>query len=771
MFSNFDEESRKILVLAKKQMMETNPPYVGSEHLLLAILHSSNTISDRLRKLGLTYDKFKQEIINIIGIGTNDKEVFLYTPLLKRVIENAIIDSKENNNNEVTINHLFSSLLEEGEGVAIRIMLGMNINLENVYNEFAYKLLVPKTKNGKKLLLEELGVDLTLRARNKELDPVIGREKEVARVIEILSRRTKNNPLLIGPAGVGKTAIVEQLAYLISISDVPLSLRNKRIISLDMATTVAGTKYRGEFEERIKKILKEIEDNDDIILFIDEIHTIVGAGGAEGAIDASNIFKPALARGKIKVIGATTTEEYKKFIEEDKALSRRFQTVMIDVPNKENVHNILMGLKPVYESFHSVSISSNIINLIIDLSEKYIHNRNQPDKAIDIMDEVCAYVSLKENKSVKKYNGLNKELQSVKTLKDKCITENDFKTTLLYREQETSITDKINNLELNIKKTKMKNVTKDDVAYVLNMKTGIPIYELLNDNIKIIKGIEQTIKNKIIGQDKAVKEVIDIIKKVKLGFKDDNKCYSLLFCGPSGVGKTELATLFGKVMVDNNVIRLDMSEYSDASAVSKIVGSAPGYVGYSDNKNVLEEVRSKPFSVIILDELEKASNQVLNLFYQILDNGKIKNSKVEYVFFDNTVIIMTSNIGYDEDSIGFNKQDIHESKITDNFSIPFINRVDSIIYFNSLTEDNIRTIINNKIVILKDKYKNKGVKVKITHNVVDEMIVLSNYTSYGARKIDKILKDKVEDIIVDNILNNNYNITISTINNQYQGVL
>lgn len=771
MFSNFDEESRKILVLAKKEMMELKHPYVGSEHLLLAILHSSNTISERLRKLGLTYDKFKQEIINIIGIGTNDKEVFLYTPLLKRVIENAIIDSKENNNNEVTINHLFSSLLEEGEGVAIRIMLGMNINLENLYNEFAYKLLVPKTKNGKKLLLEELGVDLTLRARNKELDPVIGREKEVERVIEILSRRTKNNPLLIGPAGVGKTAIVEQLAYLISISDVPLSLRNKRIISLDMATTVAGTKYRGEFEERIKKILKEIEDNDDIILFIDEIHTIVGAGGAEGAIDASNIFKPALARGKIKVIGATTTEEYKKFIEEDKALSRRFQTVMIDVPNKENVHNILMGLKPVYESFHSVSISSNIINLIIDLSEKYIHNRNQPDKAIDIMDEVCAYVSLKENKSVKKYNGLNKELQSVKTLKDKCITENDFKTALLYREQETGITDKINNLELNIKKTKMKNVTKDDVAYVLNMKTGIPIYELLNDNIKIIKGIEHTIKNKIVGQDKAVKEVIDIIKKVKLGFKDDNKCYSLLFCGPSGVGKTELATLFGKVMVDNNVIRLDMSEYSDASAVSKIVGSAPGYVGYSDNKNVLEEVRSKPFSVIILDELEKASNQVLNLFYQILDNGKIKNSKGEYVFFDNTVIIMTSNIGYDEDSIGFNKQDIHESKITDNFSIPFINRVDSIIYFNTLTEDNIRTIINNKIVILKDKYKNKGVKVKITHNVVDEMIVLSNYTSYGARKIDKILKDKVEDIIVDNILNNNNNITISTINNQYQGVL
>src|SRR5574344_1867108 len=380
MFSNFDEESRKILVLAKKEMMELKHPYVGSEHLLLAILHSSNTISDRLRKLGLTYDKFKQEIINIIGIGTNDKEVFLYTPLLKRVIENAIIDSKENNNNEVTINHLFSSLLEEGEGVAIRIMLGMNINLENLYNEFAYKLLVPKTKNGKKLLLEELGVDLTLRARNKELDPVIGREKEVARVIEILSRRTKNNPLLIGPAGVGKTAIVEQLAYLISISDVPLSLRNKRIISLDMATTVAGTKYRGEFEERIKKILKEIEDNDDIILFIDEIHTIIGAGGAEGAIDASNILKPSLARGELQIIGATTIEEYRKHIEKDAALERRFQPVMVEEPSEEEAVEILIGLKGAYENHHHVTITDEALEAAVHLSARYINDRFLPDK-------------------------------------------------------------------------------------------------------------------------------------------------------------------------------------------------------------------------------------------------------------------------------------------------------------------------------------------------------------------------------------------------------
>lgn len=657
MFGNFDEEARKIFGIAKKEMITLKHPYVGSEHLVLAILKNKNEISDKLREYDLTYDTFKKEIINIIGIGSNDNECFLYTPLLKRVIENAIIDSKENNNGEVTINHLFSSLLEEGEGVAIRIMLGMDIDLEELYNEFAYKILIPKGKNKKKLLLDELGVDLTKKALNKELDPVIGRDKEVRRVIEILSRRTKNNPLLVGQAGVGKTSIVEQLAYLISTSNVPMSLRNKKIISLDMATMVAGTKYRGEFEERVRKILHELEDNDDIILFIDEMHTLVGAGGAEGAIDASNIFKPALARGKIKVIGSTTTEEYKKYIDSDKALSRRFQNVYIDVPSKDTVFKILTGLKPIYEEYHKVSIDEDIINLIIDLSEKYIHNRNQPDKAIDILDEVCAYVSLKENRSMKKYNSLNKELNNILLSKNECIKKGEFKKAILYREEEQQITGKINDLELVLhKKDNKKSVTKEDVAYVLNVKTNIPIYELLNDNIKIVKQIENDIKNKIIGQDTALREVMKIIKRIKLGYKED-KCYSLLFCGPSGVGKTLLANLFAKSLVGNNIIKLDMSDYVEPSSITKIIGSSPGYVGYDDNTNILEEIKNKPFSVLILDEIEKAHPSILNLFLQILDDSRIKNAKGEYIYFNNTVIVMTSNVGFESNNIGFNKSD------------------------------------------------------------------------------------------------------------------
>ncbi len=409
MFGNFTEEARIILTHAKKEMYELKHPYIGSEHLLLAILKEKNDISKKLLEYNLNYDKFKSEIIKVVGKGTKESEWFLYTPLLKRIIENAILDSKDNNSGNVTVEHLFSSMLEEGEGVAIRIMLGMNIDLEELYNEFSYKLVSkPRGKKNKKLLLEELGVDLTEKALKGELDPVIGRDKEIKRVLEILSRRTKNNPLLIGEAGVGKTAIVEELSKMISTGDVPMSLKNKRIISLDMATTVAGTKYRGEFEERIRKILKEIEENDDIILFIDEIHTLVGAGGAEGAIDASNIFKPALARGKLRCIGATTIDEYKKFIESDGALERRFQKVLVEIPDKKVVRDILMKLKGIYEKFHLVKISDEIIDLIIELSEKYIYDRNQPDKAIDLLDEVCAKVSLTESKEFKKYNSLNK---------------------------------------------------------------------------------------------------------------------------------------------------------------------------------------------------------------------------------------------------------------------------------------------------------------------------------------------------------------------------
>ena len=765
MFGNFTEEARIILTHAKKEMYELKHPYIGSEHLLLAILKEKNDISKKLLEYNLNYDKFKSEIIKVVGKGTKESEWFLYTPLLKRIIENAILDSKDNNSGNVTVEHLFSSMLEEGEGVAIRIMLGMNIDLEELYNEFSYKLVSkPRGKKNKKLLLEELGVDLTEKALKGELDPVIGRDKEIKRVLEILSRRTKNNPLLIGEAGVGKTAIVEELSKMISTGDVPMSLKNKRIISLDMATTVAGTKYRGEFEERIRKILKEIEENDDIILFIDEIHTLVGAGGAEGAIDASNIFKPALARGKLRCIGATTIDEYKKFIESDGALERRFQKVLVEIPDKKVVRDILMKLKGIYEKFHLVKISDEIIDLIIELSEKYIYDRNQPDKSIDLLDEVCAKVSLTESKEFKKYNSLNKELKEVLKNKNKSIIEGNFDEAASYKEKENILMDKINKLELTLhKKDKYNIVTKEDVANVINVKTKIPVYELLSDNMSAIDTLEKNLSSHIIGQDKVVESLVKIAKRIKLGFNDENKCYAMLFCGSSGVGKTLLAKTFGESLVGReNVIKLDMGEYAESHSISKIIGAPPGYVGYSDNKNILELIRNKPYSVLILDEIEKSDPNIINLFFQILDDGKIKDSCGREVRFDNVTIIMTSNIGFNDIEIGFNKKnnDVVLSKLKEYFSLPFINRIDNTVIFNKLNYDNIEKITKKKLSELKSKYLKKNIKLRFSSDLIKEIIDESNYEEFGARKIDKVIKERVENEIIEKVLDGKNNILI-----------
>ena len=764
MFNNFTEEARKVLMQAKEEMKELKHPYVGSEHLLLSILKSDNEISERLKSYDLDYDRFKSEIINIVGVGSKQSECFLYTPLLKRVLENAIYDSKENNNGNVTVSHLISALLEEGEGIAVRILIGMDIDLDELYHDFAYKVPVKRSK-GKKLLIDDLGVDLTEQAKQNKLDPVVGRDEEIKRVIEILCRRKKNNPILIGEAGVGKTAIVEELSRLISIGEVPNTLKNKRIISLDMATTVAGTKYRGEFEERVNKILKELEDNSDIILFIDEIHTLVGAGGAEGAIDASNIFKPALARNKMRCIGATTTKEYKQFIENDKALDRRFQKVEIKEPSDSVVKNILLKLRDTYSNYHKTIIEDNIIDFIIELSNKYIKTRYQPDKAIDILDEVCAHVSLKENNKIKKYNELNKKLSNILKEKKKCLLQKDYNKASFYKELENDLMSKINKLELSISIEKNNIVTKEDVIKIVERKSNVPIYELKDFNNEDIKEFEYILKNNIIGHDNIICELIKIYKTLKLGFRDDNTCYSMMFTGPSGVGKTELAKLFSK-RISNNVIKLDMSEYSEAHTISKLIGSPAGYVGYNDNKNILEQVKDNPFSIIILDEIEKAHPNIINLLYQILDEGKLKDSKGEDIYFNNAMIIMTSNIGFNNKEIGFNTCGKIKNELKEYFGIPFINRIDNVITFNTLKSDDIRKIVKNKLSKLKNKYKNKNINIKINKNVIDEVIDLSNYEEFGARKIDKIIKNKIENIIINEILDSNDNIIIKSINQE-----
>ena len=764
MFGNFSEEAQNILVKAKLEMLELKHPYIGTEHLVLSMLSHSKKIKEKLSSYHLDYEIFKKEIIKVLGIGEENNSLFLYTPLLKKVINSAILDSKDNNDGVVTTEHLFSSLLEEGEGVAIRIFLSMGIDINAMYVEFATSLVKKvKPKKNRKLLIEELGINLNEKAKNNLTDPVIDRDKEIERVLEILCRRTKNNPILIGNAGVGKTAIVEELAKRIVTNEVPDYLKNKKIISLDMATTVAGTKYRGEFEERMKKILNEIETNDDIILFIDEIHTLVGAGGAEGAIDASNILKPALARGHLRCIGATTVEEYKKFIEKDKALERRFQKVNIEEPSYEKTLEILTKLKPIYEKFHKVILQPELLEDIVKLSAKYIYDRSEPDKSIDIMDEVCSRVSIKETKIDKEITSLELEIDKLDKLKNSYIIENNIDKAYTYRKKEIVLQEKLNNLMLNINRNN-KIVTIKDVANVIHTKTQIPVYEILKDDAKVVKNIEKQLRDSIVGQDEAIKNLIDITKRIKFGYKSDNKCISFLFVGPSGTGKTALSKIYANLLVGGkNLIRLDMSEYADVTSVNKIVGSAPGYVGYDDNKNILDEIKNKPYSVILLDEIEKAHPQVINLFYQILDDGLIKDSKGNTIKFNNNIIIMTSNIGYEKNNVGFNNkvESTVLNELKNELSLPFVNRIDNIILFNHLTEENIRNIIKNKINVLKKRYAN--VTIKIGKNAVNEIVELSNYYDFGARKVDKIIKSKLENVIIDSILDNKSTVFITSL--------
>lgn len=747
MFGKFSEEAQRVLVDAQKEMSELKHPYIGSEHLLLAILKNNQDLVNKFKKYKITYKSFKEELINLVGIGDNTPDLLLYSTTLKTILENVIIESRETGD-EISVNELLLSLLNEGEGKAIRILLSLGVDINKLYSDISEKRKI-KQKKSKKLIVEELGVDLTKRAKNNELDPVIGRDIELNRVIEILSRRTKNNPLLIGEAGVGKTAIAEELARRIVSSNVPMPLKNKRIISVDMACTVAGTKYRGEFEERIKKMVKELEDNDDVIIFIDEIHTLVGAGGAEGAIDASNILKPALARGKLKLIGATTISEYKKFIEKDNALDRRFQKVFVEEPDKSNLKNILMNLKSIYEAYHGVKIEEKLIDKIIELSDRYIYDRCEPDKSIDILDEVCTKVSLKEAKEEKEIIKLSDCLTKIQKEKNNAIINQNYDKAYSLKEDEEELQSKINKLKLDyMRKEKVKKVKLKDIVEVVSSKTKIPINEISKDYITSINEIEKTLKENIIGQDEAINKLIDISKKIKLGIKDKNKSYSVLFCGSTGTGKTYLSKLFAENLVGkNNVIKLDMSEYSESISINKIIGSPAGYVGYDDNKNILEEIRNKPYSVLILDEIEKAHKSVLNFFLNILDEGNCKDSSGKTVRFDNVLIIMTSNAYVSKSLMGFNKKTTNNS-LEDFFSKEFINRIDEIVPFNKFTEEDINKIIIKEANKCYKKYNSENI---ISLDMINRIIKESNYEEYGVRKLCKAVRKEIENQIVCNI--------------------
>ena len=703
MFNNFGFIGSKLLKTAEEERKNLSHPYVGSEHLLLAILSSDSKTKEVLEDYGLTYKKFRQELINIVGIPKKNMDINLYTPLLKRILSNALSDAKENNKGVVTESHLMVAMLDEGEGIAIRIMIGMNINLDDLYDELRVK---PQDIKNEKL--EIVNVGRVLNDKIEEFDEVIGREKEINNVIEVLLRKKKSNPLLIGPAGVGKTAIVEELARRIRNKDVPLSLLNKKIIELPMGDLVSGTKYRGEFEERLTKIIKEVIKNKNIILFIDEVHTMVNAGGAEGAINASDILKPYLARGELKVIGATTTEEYEKFIAKDKALERRFETILIKEPTLEETKEILMGLKTSYEHHHNIKITDENIEDIVSLASKYLFKKKNPDKTIDLLDSVCAYVKRK-NGLKEELTNLEKKLKELNKLKEGYVLENVFDKAL-----DTCL--KINEVEMDIeklKKNKDDEITKDDILKVIENKSNIPLFI---DKKELMEKIKEKLQANILYEEDAISKLIDNLKI----FYETERSIKLLLTGPSGVGKTSCVKLLSQI-TGNNLIRLDMSEYKEPSSISKLIGAHQGYVGY-DDPFILKEVKYNPYSILLVDELEKAHPSIINLFLQIMDEGIIHDSHGEEIDFRHALIIMTSN-AYKNNSVGFisqNKEDLSEY-----FSEEFLGRFDDIIVFESLTKEQV-------LKYLKEKLKEETIDY-------EKLIKDTSFEKYGFRYINKII--------------------------------
>ena len=762
MFSNFSEEAQKTLMGAKKEMYDLKHSYIGSEHLLLSLFKTNKDFSRKMKDYGITYSKFRDKLVELVGIGNEENDWFLYTPLLKRIIETALLVSKESSSKEVTNEDLIYAVLEENDGIAVRILEMFDIDMDDLRDFYSIKLSSLKNNGNKKLIIEEYGVDLTQKALNLELDPVVGRDEELNRIIEILCRRSKNNPLLIGEAGVGKTALVEELARMIVSGKVPRKLLNKRIISVSLASLVSGTKYRGEFEERVTKMLSELECNDNIYVFIDEIHTIMGAGGAEGAIDAANIFKPALSRGKIKLIGATTRDEYKKTIEKDHAMDRRFQTVFIDEPDDKKTLNILKTLRPIYQEYHDVRIDNDILVSIIELSNKYIYNRYQPDKSIDILDDLCSMVSLRNNKLPLKLDTYRLELDKVRKSKRESLINQDFLKATKIVSKEKKLLTEINKLELNNINKKHQVVIKfEDVRKVVSIMTGIPIFEVDKSNLKYINELRKHLLESIIGQDNAISELVLSTKRIKLGYKDDSRPLSFLFVGPTGVGKTKLAVEYGKCMFNNKIIRIDGSEYKEENSINKLLGSAPGYVGYDDNKNKLEEIRNNPYSLILFDEIEKAHPSVLNLFLQILDEGHITDNKGNLIYFNNTFSIMTSNIGYNKDNLGFTEEiSKHDSKLKEFLPIELLNRIKKVISFNKLSYNDIRLIVKKNISKIKKKIKDKNLKLSINNNIIEEVIKESRYLEFGARKINSVMEEKIDNYIIDSILNGDKEICI-----------
>ncbi len=784
-FEKFSERARRVLTLAQEEAQNFNHNYIGTEHILLGLVREDEGVAAKvLTNLGVGLNRVRSAVEFIIGRGEKPSsgQVGL-TPRAKRVIELAIDEARRLDNNYIGTEHLLLGLLSEGEGVAAHVLDSFGITLEQARNETAHFLSqgAPKSRltrtASRTPVLDQLGIDLTAAARAGKLDPVIGRTKEISRIIQILSRRTKNNPALIGEPGVGKTAIVEGLAHRIVAGDVPETLEEKRIITLDMGALVAGTKYRGEFEERLKKIVEEIKTAGNCVLFVDEFHTIVGAGAAEGAIDAASILKPSLARGELQCIGATTLDDYRKYVERDAALERRFQPVLVEEPSTEETLEILRGIKERYEEHHHLEISDEALNAAATLAARYIPDRFLPDKAIDLIDEAASRVRIKHRTVPFTLKEAKQVEDSVHKDKEAALSTEQYDYAAELRQREVQIQEKINKLEEEWQAEQEQEtpvVSAEDIAEVVSMWTGIPVVQLASDEMKRLLHMEEVIHKRIIGQDEAINTISKAIRRARAGIKDPrHPIGNFIFLGPTGVGKTELVRALAEFMFgsEDALIRLDMSEFMERHTVARLVGAPPGYVGYEEGGQLTEAVRRKSYCTILLDEIEKAHPDVFNILLQIFDDGHLTDAKGRRVDFRNSIIVMTSNIGAElirkGTAIGFTShsdeaktQQLTYEKMKEKllgelkktFRPEFLNRVDGVVVFHALTKEHIRKIVDLMLAKVAQQLVEKGIKLEATEAARDFLGEKGYDEVFGARPLRRVIQDMVEDKLSESLL-------------------
>jgi ATP-dependent Clp protease ATP-binding subunit ClpC len=786
-FDKFTDRARKVLTLAQDEAQRFNHNYIGTEHLLLGLVREGEGVAARvLENMNVELSKVRTAVEFIIGRGDRPVvgEVGL-TPRAKRVIELAIDEARRLGHNYIGTEHLLLGLVREGEGIAAGVLESLGVNLDKVRHQVIHVLSqsssVSPTQESKRPsktpTLDQLGINLTDAARAGKLDPVIGREKEIERVIQILSRRTKNNPALIGEPGVGKTAIAEGLAHRIVSGDVPETLTDKRVLTLDIGSLVAGTKYRGEFEERLKKIIEELRSSSDSVLFIDELHTLVGAGAAEGAIDAANILKPPLARGELQCIGATTLDEFRKYIEKDAALERRFQPVMVEEPTVDEAVAILFGIRSRYEEHHKVKITDEAVHAAVDLSVRYVADRALPDKAIDLIDEAGSRVRLRKASAPPEIREAQKALEEVTRQKDEAIANQDYEAAARLRDEEAQGKERIEEMRASWHEESAQDVpevTEEDIAQVVSMWTGIPVIRISAEESERLLHMEDALHKRVVGQQEAIDIISKAVRRARAGLKDPKRPIgSFIFMGPTGVGKTELAKALAEFMFgsEDALVKIDMSEFMERHNVSRLVGAPPGYVGYDEGGQLTEAVRRKSYSVVLLDEIEKAHPEVFNILLQILEDGHLTDAKGRRVDFRNTVIVMTSNVGAQllakDTTIGFRAganealqaaQDYDRMKekvlteLKNVFRPEFLNRIDATVVFRQLTREEIREIVDMLLLRVKNQLTGQQMELVVTDAAKDAIISKGYDQAYGARPLRREIQNQIEDPLAERML-------------------